>query len=78
MLISKEEKVNIVQSPDQREFLIRAQSTMLKVLCVSRYTVYNYLDEIREIINSKGRIDYIQRNCKTEKAPEAIGPYSKP
>lgn len=51
--ISKEEKVNIVQTLDQKGvFLIKgAIDYVAKVLCVSRYTVYNYLDEIREIIN---------------------------
>jgi predicted transcriptional regulator YheO len=47
--ISKEEKVNIVQLLDAKGvFLIKgAIDYVAKVLCVSRYTVYNYLDEIR-------------------------------
>ena len=47
--ISKEEKVNIVQMLDEKGvFLIKgAIDYVAKVLCVSRYTVYNYLDEIR-------------------------------
>jgi predicted transcriptional regulator YheO len=47
--ISKEEKVSIVQMLDEKGvFLIKgAVDYVAKVLCVSRYTVYNYLDEIR-------------------------------
>lgn len=47
--ITKEEKVNIVQLLDQKGvFLIKgAIDYVAKVLCVSRYTVYNYLDETR-------------------------------
>ena len=47
--ISKEEKVNIVQILDEKGvFLIKgAIDYVAKVLCVSRYTVYNYLDETR-------------------------------
>jgi predicted transcriptional regulator YheO len=47
--ISKEEKVNIVQLLDEKGvFLIKGSiDYVAKVLCVSRYTVYNYLDEIR-------------------------------
>jgi len=47
--LSKEEKVNIVQLLDQKGvFLIKgAVDYVAKVLCVSRYTIYNYLDEIR-------------------------------
>lgn len=47
--ISKEEKVSIVQLLDEKGvFLIKgAIDYVAKVLCVSRYTVYNYLDEIR-------------------------------
>lgn len=47
--LSKEEKVNIVQLLDQKGvFLIKgAIDYVAKVLCVSRYTIYNYLDEIR-------------------------------
>lgn len=47
--ISKEEKVNIVQILDDKGvFLIKgAIDYVARVLCVSRYTVYNYLDEIR-------------------------------
>ena len=47
--ISKEEKVNIVQMLDEKGvFLIKgAIDYVAKVLCVSRYTIYNYLDETR-------------------------------
>lgn len=47
--MSKEEKVNIVQLLDEKGvFLIKgAIDYVAKALCVSRYTVYNYLDEIR-------------------------------
>ena len=47
--ISKEEKVNIVQILDEKGvFLIKgAIDYVAKVLCVSRYTIYNYLDETR-------------------------------
>lgn len=47
--ITKEEKVNIVQMLDDKGvFLIKgAIDYVAKVLCVSRYTIYNYLDEIR-------------------------------
>lgn len=47
--ISKDEKVNIVHLLDDKGvFLIKgAVDYVAKVLCVSRYTVYNYLDEIR-------------------------------
>lgn len=47
--MSKEEKVNIVEVLDDRGvFLIKgAVDYIAKVLCVSRYTIYNYLDEIR-------------------------------
>ena len=47
--MSKEEKVNIVQIlEDKGVFLIKgAVDYIAKVLCVSRYTIYNYLDEIR-------------------------------
>ena len=47
--ISKEEKVNIVQLLDEKGvFLIKgAIDYVAKVLCVSRYTIYNYLDETR-------------------------------
>ena len=47
--MSKEEKVNIVEILDDRGvFLIKgAVDYIAKVLCVSRYTIYNYLDEIR-------------------------------
>lgn len=47
--MSKEEKVNIVKKLDlQGAFLIKgAIDYVAKVLCVSRYTIYNYLDEIR-------------------------------
>lgn len=48
--LSKEEKVNIVEILDQKgAFLIKgAIDYVAEVLCVSRYTIYNYLDEIRE------------------------------
>ncbi len=47
--MSKEEKVIIVKKLDnQGAFLIKgAIDYVAKVLCVSRYTIYNYLDEIR-------------------------------
>lgn len=47
--MSKEEKVNIVEMLDEKGvFLIKgAIDYVAKVLCVSRYTIYNYLDEIR-------------------------------
>ncbi len=47
--LTKEEKVQIVQKLDtQGAFLIKgAIDFVAKVLCVSRYTIYNYLDEIR-------------------------------
>lgn len=47
--MGKEEKVNIVKDLDyQGAFLIKgAIDYVAKVLCVSRYTIYNYLDEIR-------------------------------
>ena len=47
--LSKEEKVAIVKKLDvQGAFLIKgAIDYVAKVLCVSRYTIYNYLDEIR-------------------------------
>jgi len=47
--MNKEEKVNIVkQLDDQGAFLIKgAIDYVAKFLCVSRYTIYNYLDEIR-------------------------------
>lgn len=47
--MSKEEKVYIVKAlDDQGAFLIKgAIDYVAKVLCVSRYTIYNYLDEIR-------------------------------
>lgn len=47
--MSKDEKVNIVKKlDDQGAFLIKgAIDYVAKVLCVSRYTIYNYLDEIR-------------------------------
>ncbi|BEP29909.1 helix-turn-helix transcriptional regulator [Helicovermis profundi] len=47
--LSKDEKVSIVQKLDnQGAFLIKgAIDYVAKVLCVSRYTIYNYLDEIR-------------------------------
>lgn len=47
--LTKEEKVEIVKRLDlQGAFLIKgAIDYVAKVLCVSRYTIYNYLDEIR-------------------------------
>ncbi len=47
--LTKEEKVRIVNILDQQgAFLIKgAIDYVAKVLCVSRYTIYNYLDEIR-------------------------------
>ncbi|MDI6705783.1 MAG: PAS domain-containing protein [Bacillota bacterium] len=47
--MTKEDKVEIVKVLDKKgAFLIKgAIDYVAKVLCVSRYTVYNYLDEIR-------------------------------
>lgn len=47
--MNKEEKVSIVKKlDDQGAFLIKgAIDYVAKILCVSRYTIYNYLDEIR-------------------------------
>ncbi|MBE3579807.1 MAG: PAS domain-containing protein [Caldanaerobacter subterraneus] len=47
--MTKEEKVQIVKMLDAKgTFLIRgAVDYVAKILCVSRYTIYNYLDEIR-------------------------------
>lgn len=47
--LNKEEKVKIVENLDQKgTFLIKGSvEYVAEVLCVSRYTVYNYLDEIR-------------------------------
>lgn len=47
--MSKEDKVSIVEALDEKGvFLIKgAVDYVAKVLCVSRYTIYNYLDEIR-------------------------------
>ena len=47
--MNKEEKVHIVRKLDEQgAFLIKgAIDYVAKILCVSRYTVYNYLDEIR-------------------------------
>lgn len=47
--LSKDEKVQIVNALDtQGAFLIKgAIDYVAKILCVSRYTIYNYLDEIR-------------------------------
>lgn len=47
--MNKDEKVNVVKKLDvQGAFLIKgAIDYVAKVLCVSRYTIYNYLDEIR-------------------------------
>lgn len=48
--LNKEEKVKIVQELDgQGVFLIKgAIDYVAEILCVSRYTIYNYLDETRE------------------------------
>lgn len=47
--MNKDEKVGIVKKlNDQGAFLIKgAIDYVAKILCVSRYTIYNYLDEIR-------------------------------
>ncbi len=47
--MNKDEKVNIVKRLDEQgAFLIKgAIDYVAKILCVSRYTIYNYLDEIR-------------------------------
>ena len=47
--MTKDDKVEIVRTLDQKgAFLIKgAIDYVAKVLCVSRYTVYNYLDEVR-------------------------------
>lgn len=47
--MNKDEKVNIVKKLDDKgAFLIKgAIDYVAKILCVSRYTIYNYLDEIR-------------------------------
>lgn len=47
--LSKEEKVHMVQLLETKGvFLVKgAIDYVAKVLCVSRYTIYNYLDEIR-------------------------------
>ncbi|NBG88937.1 helix-turn-helix transcriptional regulator [Isachenkonia alkalipeptolytica] len=47
--MNKDEKVKIVKKlDDQGAFLIKgAIDYVAKILCVSRYTIYNYLDEIR-------------------------------
>ncbi len=47
--MTKDDKVDIVKVLDQKgAFLIKgAIDYVAKVLCVSRYTVYNYLDEVR-------------------------------
>lgn len=47
--LSKEEKVNVVKKLDEKgTFLIKGSvDYVAEVLCVSRFTVYNYLDEIR-------------------------------
>jgi predicted transcriptional regulator YheO len=49
--MTKEEKVSIVKLLDEQgAFLIKgAIDYVAKVLCVSRYTIYNYLDEIRVV-----------------------------
>jgi len=47
--MSKEDKVEIVSMLDEKgAFLIKgAIDYVAKILCVSRYTIYNYLDEVR-------------------------------
>ena len=47
--LNKEDKVSIVKELDSKgTFLIKgAVEYVAEVLCVSRYTIYNYLDEIR-------------------------------
>ncbi|MBS4537155.1 PAS domain-containing protein [Clostridium sp. D2Q-11] len=47
--MNKEEKVEIVKILDEKgTFLIKGSvEYVAEVLCVSRYTIYNYLDEIR-------------------------------
>lgn len=47
--MTKEDKVNVVKILDSKGvFLIKGSvDYVAKVLCVSRYTIYNYLDEIR-------------------------------
>lgn len=49
VFMTKEEKVHVVQSLEaQGIFQVKgAVDYVAKVLCVSRYTIYNYLDEIR-------------------------------
>ena len=51
--MSKEEKVNIVEILNNKGvFLVKgAVDYIAKILCVSRYTIYNYLDEIK--VNDK-------------------------
>jgi predicted transcriptional regulator YheO len=48
--LNKDEKVRIVNELDQQGvFLIKgAIDYVAEILCVSRYTIYNYLDETRE------------------------------
>ena len=48
--LNKEEKVSIVNDLDgQGVFLIKgAIDYVAEILCVSRYTIYNYLDETRD------------------------------
>lgn len=48
--LNKEEKVDVVKKLDiQGVFLIKgAIDYVAEILCVSRYTIYNYLDETRE------------------------------
>ncbi|MBS4535849.1 PAS domain-containing protein [Clostridium sp. D2Q-14] len=47
--LNKEEKVKIVENLDEKgTFLIKGSvEYVAEVLCVSRYTIYNYLDKIR-------------------------------
>ena len=50
LYLNKEEKVDVVKKLDiQGAFLIKgAIDYVAEILCVSRYTIYNYLDETRE------------------------------
>lgn len=48
--LTKEEKVNIVQSLDQKGFFLikKAAEILADFLGLSRYSIYNYLNEIKE------------------------------
>ncbi|MDI6601473.1 MAG: helix-turn-helix transcriptional regulator [Thermoanaerobacteraceae bacterium] len=54
--MTKEDKVNVVKILDSKGvFLIKGSvDYVAKVLCVSRYTIYNYLDEIRVATDQAG------------------------